>query len=82
MKTNPIVVRAAVGIAAASVLGGAVLLARNWRRRQAVPASGPYPVETLPEGAYDAIVVGGGPAGSTCGYYLAKAGAKVQQSPC
>lgn len=79
---DPVVVRATVGIAAATVLGGAVLYARNRRRRLAVPASGPFPAESLPEGAYDAIIVGGGPSGSTCAHYIAKAGAKVGRSPC
>ena len=75
---DPIVVRAAVGVAAASVVGGALIYATNRRRRLAVPRSGPYPAESLPEGAYDAIIVGGGPSGSTCAHYLAKAGAKVR----
>ena len=79
---DPIVVRAAVGVAAASVLGGALIYASNRRRRLAVPKSGPFPTESLPVGAYDAIIVGGGPSGSTCAYYLAKAGAKVRHLRC
>ena len=70
-------VRIAATVAAASVLVGAVVVASNRRRRLATPKSGPYPVKSLPNEAYDAIIVGGGPSGSTCAHYLAKAGAKV-----
>jgi len=42
-----------------------------------VPSSGPYGPGTLPADAYDVVIVGAGPSGSTCGYYAAKAGAKV-----
>lgn len=69
--------RTAAGIAAATVIGGVGLYALRRQRRLAVPASGPYPADSLPTGAFDAVIVGGGPSGSTCGYYLAKAGAKV-----
>jgi geranylgeranyl reductase family protein len=31
----------------------------------------------LPDGAFDAVIVGGGPSGSTCAYYMAKGGSKV-----
>lgn len=70
--------RTAAGIAAATVIGGVGLYAIRRQRRLAVPTSGPYPAESLPAGAYDAVIVGGGPSGSTCGYYLSKAGAKVR----
>ncbi len=32
---------------------------------------------SLPEDTFDAVIVGAGPSGSTCAYYLAKNGAKV-----
>ncbi|CAL5219487.1 g1326 [Coccomyxa viridis] len=32
---------------------------------------------SLPEDTYDAVIVGAGPSGSTCAYYLTKNGAKV-----
>lgn len=73
-------IRIAATVAAASVLGGAVLYAVKRRRRLATPTTGPYPVEKLPTDAYDAVIVGGGPSGSTCAFYLAKAGAKVLRS--
>uniref|UniRef100_A0A7S0UUD0 FAD-binding domain-containing protein n=1 Tax=Polytomella parva TaxID=51329 RepID=A0A7S0UUD0_9CHLO len=63
---------------AAGVTSAALLATIAYRRTvNAVPTSGPYPVSTLPEGAYDAVIVGAGPSGSVCGYYLSKAGAKV-----
>lgn len=42
-----------------------------------VPSKGKYPIGTLPADAYDVVIVGAGPSGSTCGYYASKAGAKV-----
>ena len=45
--------------------------------RQRVPKKGPFPVESLPKDAYDAVIVGAGPSGSTTAFYLARAGAKV-----
>lgn len=41
------------------------------------PSRGKYPPGTLPSDAYDVVIVGAGPSGSTCGYYAAKSGAKV-----
>jgi hypothetical protein len=38
---------------------------------------GRFPAESLPDDAYDAVIVGAGPSGSTCAYFLSKAGAKV-----
>ena len=32
---------------------------------------------SLPQGAYDAVIVGAGPSGATCAYYLARNGASV-----
>lgn len=58
--------------AGATVIAGATLL---YKRSQAPPKEGPY--KTLPEGAYDAVIVGAGPSGSTTAYYVAKEGGKV-----
>lgn len=66
---------AAVGLGGIVVAGTALYLRR--RQINAVPKAGPYPVGTLPADAYDAVIVGAGPSGSVCGYYLAKDGAKV-----
>lgn len=62
--------------AGATVVAGATLL---YKRQQAlaVPKEGPWPVSTLPADAYDAVIVGAGPSGSTTAYYTAKQGAKV-----
>ncbi len=64
-----------IGAGVATAALGAALL--YTRAKNAVPKSGPYPPGTLPEGAYDAVIVGAGPSGSVCAYYLAKAGLKV-----
>lgn len=65
-----------LAVAGASTVAAAGLLLYK-RAKNAVPKSGPYPVGTLPADAYDAAIVGGGPSGSTCGYYMARGGAKV-----
>ena len=39
--------------------------------------TGKYPTSSLPKGAYDAVVVGAGPSGSTLGFFASKGGAKV-----
>lgn len=57
------------------VVAGAALLYK--RQQQAVPKEGPYKVGTLPADAYDAVIVGAGPSGSTAAFYIAKQGAKV-----
>jgi xanthine/CO dehydrogenase XdhC/CoxF family maturation factor len=57
------------------VVAGAALLYK--RQQQAVPKEGPYKVGTLPADAYEAVIVGAGPSGSTAAYYIAKEGAKV-----
>jgi len=63
-------------VAGASAAGlGALYLAR--RAATAVPKSGAYGFGTLPSDAYDAAIVGAGPSGSVCGFYMAKSGAKV-----
>lgn len=53
--------------AATALLGGAVLAKRVLRQRK--PYAGPYTPDTLPEGAYDVIIVGagGGRAGRRAG---------------
>ncbi len=58
-----------------AVLGAAWLYRRA--KRAYVPKRGPYPPETLPAEAFDAVIVGAGPSGSVCAYYLSKTGAKV-----
>ncbi len=73
------IVRTVVVAAAAGAVGGALLYANARRRQLRVPKSGPFPADSLPADAFDAIIVGGGPSGSTCGYYLAKAGAKASR---
>ena len=45
--------------------------------RSREPRSGPYPASTLPAGAYDAVIIGSGPSGSTCAFYVARDGARV-----
>jgi geranylgeranyl reductase family protein len=42
-----------------------------------VQQNGKYPAGSLPAGAYDAVIVGGGPSGSTMGFFASKGGAKV-----
>lgn len=71
-KTTLALVAGTVG----AVAGGA-LIYRRLRSSPAVPTSGPFPVATLPADAYDAVIVGAGPSGSVCGYYIAKGGGKV-----
>lgn len=69
--------RTAVAAVAAGgvVIAGAALLYK--RQQQAVPKEGPYPVGSLPADAYDAVIVGAGPSGSTAAFYIAKQGGKV-----
>jgi hypothetical protein len=62
---------AAAGVTVAAV--GAYYLTRN-----RVPKTGPYPADSLPADAYDAVIVGAGPSGSTAGFYLARAGSKAR----
>lgn len=66
---------AALGALGVGVAAGALIYSRS--RAPAVPAEGPYPVGSLPTDAYDAVVVGAGPSGSTCAFYLASGGGKV-----
>jgi hypothetical protein len=66
---------AAVATGLTAVAAGAYMYRRA--RLSAVPKSGPYTQDTLPAGAYDAVIVGAGPSGSTCAHFMAKEGAKV-----
>ncbi|KAL4514155.1 hypothetical protein Ndes2526B_g09305 [Nannochloris sp. 'desiccata'] len=61
---------AGAGILAAGLFG------LRWKRHSK-PRSGPFTSETLPKDAYDAVIVGAGPSGSVCAYYMAKGGARV-----
>ncbi len=72
---NAVIAAAGVTVAAA---GAYYVLSHRHR----VPKAGPYPVESLPAGAYDAVIVGAGPSGSTAGFYLARAGAKASLFAC
>lgn len=68
-------------VALTAVAGAAVTVGAAYyifKARDRTPKSGPYPADSLPADAYDAVIVGAGPSGSTAGYYLARAGAKVR----
>lgn len=73
VKENKQTVAIAAGATTAAL--GAFYLAR--KAANAVPKSGPHGFGTLPVDAYDAVVVGAGPSGSVCSFFLAKSGAKV-----
>ena len=73
LKANQGAVAGAVGLGVAAAVTYYVFR----RRRSAVPKSGPFASKQLPVGAYDAVIVGSGPSGSSCAFYLVKAGAKV-----
>ena len=49
------------------------LVKRSYGSRRVRPGK----FTSLPQGAYDAVIVGAGPSGATCAYYLAKNGASV-----
>jgi heterodisulfide reductase subunit A-like polyferredoxin len=67
----------------AAVCGGlavtAAAAALLYKRAQSseVVKQGELKPETLPAGAYDAVIVGAGPSGSTTAYYFAKGGGRV-----
>ena len=67
---NLVIAAAGVTVAAA---GAYYVLSSRHR----VPKSGPYPADSLPADAYDAVIVGAGPSGSTAAFYMARAGAKA-----
>jgi NADPH-dependent 2,4-dienoyl-CoA reductase/sulfur reductase-like enzyme len=66
---------AAIAGTAAAVGAGALLYRRYVRN--AGPKTGPLTPDTLPAGAYDAVIVGAGPSGSVCANYAVQGGAKV-----
>lgn len=70
-QKTALAVGAGIGVAAA--LG--YCAHRAIRSRE--PRSGAYPASTLPAGAYDAVIIGSGPSGSTCAFYMARDGARV-----
>ncbi|KAL6749979.1 hypothetical protein V8C86DRAFT_2824776 [Haematococcus lacustris] len=73
VEKNKEAVAIGAGVSTVALLG-----ALAWRRAATyVPKAGPYPVGTLPADAYDAVIVGAGPSGAVCGYFMAKDGAKV-----
>ncbi|CAG9465313.1 unnamed protein product [Pedinophyceae sp. YPF-701] len=61
--------------AGAAALGGLAVAKRMYDNH--VPSKGRFPTSTLPKDAYDAVIVGAGPSGSTCATFLTKAGGKV-----
>ena len=67
-------VLAAAGITAVAATSLYLLRRRNFTRP---PTSGPYPHGSLPADAYDLVIVGSGPSGSTTAYFTAQSGLKV-----
>lgn len=67
-------VLAAAGITAVAATSLYLLRRRNLGRP---PTSGPYPQGSLPADAYDLVIVGAGPSGSTTAYFSAQHGLKV-----
>lgn len=72
VKDNQTTVAAVAG--AGVVVAGAALLYRQHLNK--VPIEGPYK-GNLPADAFDAVIVGAGPSGSTTAFYAAKEGAKI-----
>jgi menaquinone-9 beta-reductase len=60
--------------AGTGVIAAGLIIRRMVRNRL---RKGPLTPESLPDDGYDAVVVGAGPSGAVCAYYLAKGGAKV-----
>lgn len=72
--------QAATAVAAATVATvglSTYLVYQRKHKRYLATRPGPYPQSTLPDGAYDAVIVGAGPSGSTTAFYLSKEGARV-----
>eukprot|EP01025_Chloroclados_australasicus_P014356 TRINITY_DN1671_c0_g1_i1.p1 TRINITY_DN1671_c0_g1~~TRINITY_DN1671_c0_g1_i1.p1 ORF type:complete len:510 (-),score=63.81 TRINITY_DN1671_c0_g1_i1:358-1845(-) len=67
----------AAGSVAGITTAGLTMYLISRSRKTSIPTSGKYPVSTLPDDAYDAVIVGAGPSGSTCAYYSVKGGAKI-----
>ena len=59
------------------IVGGSALYLLTRAQKARTPRQGPFPATSLPLGAYDAVIVGAGPSGSSTAFYLARAGAKV-----
>ena len=69
---------AAATVAASAAVGlGTYILLQRRHKQYLATSPGPWPQSSLPNGAFDAVIVGSGPSGSTTAFYLAKAGAKV-----
>ena len=60
--------------AAATAVAGLTLL---YKKSQAPPKTGRFASVPLGDDEYLAVIVGAGPSGSACGYYLAREGHKV-----
>ena len=67
----------ALQIAGITAVAATGLYLINRRSNNRIPTSGPYPRGSLPADAYDLVIVGAGPSGSTTGYFSAQAGLKV-----
>lgn len=67
----------AVTIVGITAVAATSLYLLNRRNSGRVPTSGPYPPGSLPADAYDLVIVGAGPSGSTTAFFSAKAGLKV-----
>lgn len=81
--------------AVAAVVGASVAYKafKLLKGKPRVVQNGKYKGVPLPADAYDAVIVGGGPSGSTCGYFFVKAraaradgrlplGDPIEQSAC
>lgn len=71
--TDPKILAAAGAVAA---VGAGALLYRRYQRT-APAKKGALTPDTLPAGAYDALIVGAGPSGSVCANFAVRGGAKV-----
>lgn len=67
----------ALGAAAITAVAATSLYLLRRRNLSRPPTSGPYPQGSLPADAYDLVIVGAGPSGSTTAYFSAKNGLKV-----
>lgn len=64
-----------LGVAVAA--GATAFTSYAIRQAQKPPKVGPYPPRTLPVGAYDAVIVGAGPSGSSTAFFAARGGARI-----
>lgn len=74
LAANPIPVLAAAAVVTPLV---ARIAYRLFKGKPMVAENGKWKDVAVPADAYDAICVGGGPSGSTCAYFFAKAGGKI-----